>query len=803
MKTTLKSLGKKLVAKKQGKRENKVPGQRKFNLPAIPAGFSFRRSIGFKLFIVFLLSIILTSAAVGFISLQISTQAIKDKVGGNAQQTTEKAAKDIDLWMEQMDRMYNQTAVYITQNKWLTSDRNKMSIALADADADLLKKYTADLAKAKENQTKVQESLKNATDDKIRVSLRDEQAMLNREETRLNNLIKPLTKDVDGFDAVIVSYLTGLVNANAEMISSIYLLRDSGASFGFTSSSKKEIKPDLFKQTWALDTIKAKTKNTYLQPQEGSYVNMGSDKIFAISKAFQNTEDMKWSDILVIEFKLSFLEKMFQSTTFGGIGNVSLVGGDNKTIFSNLDGVKFQDPALVNWDPNQQQQTLKGTNGTSYMVTSMKAEKQPWTLLGTIEVSKLLSDAKTIQNTTFLLLGGAVILAILLGIWGYKTIGKPLMRIRKTMKSAEEGDLNVRLSFKRQDEIGGLAISFNNMLERIRQIVVETRKSADWLYHSTERINQLADESQGASKEIAISMEEVSQGAVNLATDAERSNLLTVSLYDQLNDVLDKNKRMQSVSHHVEQASQDGVSVMEGLAAKNKNVEAIVTELSEKIRSLHASTESISSILELLNGISRRINILSLNASIVAASAGEAGKGFMVVAHEIRNLANQSNDSISSVSDVIHGIQEEMQQTNELVRSSLPIFREQMDSAQSSQAIFQQVEGSMQEFKDSFENVWKSLNTSIEAQKELSSVMMQVSAVSEESSATTEHVSGLVTRQYESSERVVEMGKELERLSVDLTELLKIFKTDETAEAAAMTDQPEKPEKPTPDHSAA
>ena len=76
------------------------------------------------------------------------------------------------------------------------------------------------------------------------------------------------------------------------------------------------------------------------------------------------------------------------------------------------------------------------------------------------------------------------------------------------------------------------------------------------------------------------------------------------------------------------------------------------------IREMGKRSEEIGGIVNTINVIAERTNMLSLNASIEAARAGDAGRGFAVVAEEIRNLADRSAQATSDIAAIIRSLQE-------------------------------------------------------------------------------------------------------------------------------------------------
>lgn len=214
---------------------------------------------------------------------------------------------------------------------------------------------------------------------------------------------------------------------------------------------------------------------------------------------------------------------------------------------------------------------------------------------------------------------------------------------------------------------------------------------------------------------------------------------------------------------------------MSQLIGKTNTTEAMTREMVEKVDNLKDSTSSIRKILEMLNSITKQTNILSLNATIEAARAGAAGKGFMVVADEIRKLADQSRQSIAVVGEITEKIQKEIDETVSVLSQAYPIFQEQIQSVKEADSIFKQVDSQMGGLIDRLSEVTESISQLESSQMILNDAMTNVSAVAQQSSATSEEVASLSSEQLNISSSLVKLSDKLEELSNSLKESLSKF----------------------------
>jgi len=245
-----------------------------------------------------------------------------------------------------------------------------------------------------------------------------------------------------------------------------------------------------------------------------------------------------------------------------------------------------------------------------------------------------------------------------------------------------------------------------------------------------------------------------------------------------MEQVLLANKEMVQSAHQVETASEQGTAYMAELIEKTGMTEEMTREMVEKVDSLKDSTSSIVKILDVLNTVTKQTNILSLNATIEAARAGTAGRGFMVVANEIRDLADQSTQSIEVVAQITDRIQTEIGETVAVLSKAYPMFQEQIDSVKEANGIFVTVQSQMSGLITRLEDVTHSVSKLEESQVVLNDAMTNVSSVAEQSSATSEEVASLSMEQMSISDHLVSLSGQLNAVSGALKDSLSKFKVE-------------------------
>jgi len=219
--------------------------------------------------------------------------------------------------------------------------------------------------------------------------------------------------------------------------------------------------------------------------------------------------------------------------------------------------------------------------------------------------------------------------------------------------SGGDGDLSRRIILKSEDELSELAGSFNTFAGKIRDVVADVILIADDLASvsaevsaSTVSFSENSQNQASSAEEVSASTEEVSHEVEFIAELAVRQSSSLSTLKGKINELT---LEIQELSLKINQSHDITASMAHN---SGEGIKAL-SDLNESMKLIRSSSGEMDKIVMMINEISDRINLLSLNAAIESARAGEAGRGFAVVADEISKLADQTAGSIKDINTLI------------------------------------------------------------------------------------------------------------------------------------------------------
>lgn len=199
-------------------------------------------------------------------------------------------------------------------------------------------------------------------------------------------------------------------------------------------------------------------------------LNYTADDVVSIVKAVTDPVTGEILGVILIDMKLNTIEKIISDITLGISGFIYIIDSNGDVVYAPDNPIvyRIKDKWLSGSSSNSIEKKIKDT---SYRIIFNKSDYTNWRTVGVFSLGEALKEVTSIRYYSLAIGITTLILAVIVALFFTSSIVKPINRLRKLMKTAEGGNLNVRFESTNTDEISQLGSSFNNMISEIEKLI--------------------------------------------------------------------------------------------------------------------------------------------------------------------------------------------------------------------------------------------------------------------------------------------------------------------------------------------
>ncbi|CAH8195059.1 Chemotaxis protein [Vibrio aestuarianus] len=250
-----------------------------------------------------------------------------------------------------------------------------------------------------------------------------------------------------------------------------------------------------------------------------------------------------------------------------------------------------------------------------------------------------------------------IIIFVVLLLAAAKIMLRQTQYLSDSIKLMASRDLSTPINMECKDEYGDVARELDKTRRQLQDVIRVQIESSQELAALTEVMT--------------ISMSETKESAQEEFNEIDQ---LATAMSEMTSTVQTVAEHAQTVSSLTEEASgqaQTGQRFVKGTITKMSELSQDISASAQAVNQVEERVVAIGSVVGTIQSISEQTNLLALNAAIEAARAGEAGRGFAVVADEVRNLAQRTQQATIEIQEMISQLQSSANSAVDLMEKSV------------------------------------------------------------------------------------------------------------------------------------
>lgn len=470
-------------------------------------------------------------------------------------------------------------------------------------------------------------------------------------------------------------------------------------------------------------------------------------------------------------------------TIFNGIERVgtTITDGEKRITGTKIEDTEIQDIVLNQGKSIDKVVTI---NGKKYIavysplvdvnnnVVGMKFIGVPADIVQAVE--RQLIIAQVLISFATIVISLLVLLFIL-----QKSVTEPLRRLVEFFRelSNGEGDLTKTMKVDTKDEVGEVIIEFNKFISKLKSIITEVKESSNIITKETIGMSDNVSSCTDVMLEISKRVSKISDNMMDNSAAIEETTSATHEMNKVSEVVANSCMQVSEQSNYASEITAEGSKAIQDIISSIKDISTSSEDVMIKMNELRRLSDKINEIVEIITGISKQTNLLSLNASIEAAKAGEQGKGFAVVAGEIRKLAEESNKSSQEIIYLIKEVQGNIKETSQKVEAVSENIALGVNKANFTDGKFKEISQAVNIVSEKSHDIAAAAEEQVASVEQVSNAMEEIAKVTASTAEDSYKMNLAMQNERESMESVNDTTKKLASIVKELNIMVEKFKT--------------------------